>query len=249
MKDKKIEHKVVACSSLMNHSFIIIFFSLFLFKITLKKIENGELYAFGDNSRGQFGDGETGYFDYIPKLITNEIRVKLVSGGHQHSLIYTEDSRLLACGNNQSFQLGVKTEEEVQETFVEVMRDQKISQICCQCYGSVILRRNGDVLVFGYNEECQLGMNTKGKDISQPTLLTNDKDIHRIHCGGYFTVIEKRNGVFLVVGNLSNEQAWLIEKPKQIEMGEEIKQIDCGSNFILFLKQNGDLWFLISPFS
>ena len=90
----------------------------------------------------------------------------------------------------------------------------------------------------------ELGMNTKGENISQPTFLTNDKEIERIQCGAYFTVIEKRNGVFLVVGKLSNEQVWLLEKPKQIELGERVKQFACGSNFILFLKQNGDLWFV-----
>ena len=171
--------------------------------------------------------------------------MKLVSGGYQHSLIYTGDNRILACGSNFYHQLGVKTEELTQKTFVEVMKDQNISQICCQAYGSVVLRTNGDVVVFGLNNECELGMNTKGENISQPTLLTNDKEIQRIHCGYSFTVIEKRNGVFLVVGKLTVEweEAWLIEKPKQIEMGENMEQIACGLDFILFLKQNGDLWF------
>ena len=213
-----------------------------------KYLENGELHAFGNNFQGQFGDGESSY-QLSPKLVTSEIRVKLVSGGSQHSLIYTEDNRLLACGNNDYNQLGVKTQKQFLKTFVEVMRDQNISQICCQYYGSVILRTNGDVLVFGRNDESELGMDTKGKNISQPTLLTNDKDIQKIYCGAYFTVIEKRNGVFLVVGKSlpsSSQEVWLIEKPKQIEMGEEIKQIACGSEHILFLKQNGDLWFLFS---
>ena len=259
VEDKKIDHKVVSCCSLMEHSFIYLGFSLLFFpkklffshKYLKKKIENGELHAFGQNKRGQFGNGvffsETSPF---PKLVTSEIRVKLVSGGHFHSLIYTEDSRLLACGNNGYNQLGVKREEGDQNTFVEVMKDQKISQICCQSFGSVILRMNGDVLVFGRNDNRELGMDTKGKNISQPTLLTNDKEIQRIHCGAYFTVIEKRNAVFLVVGKLI-EETYLIEKAKQIEIREEIKQIACGTNFILFLKQNGDLWFhfLIFHFS
>ena len=177
--------------------------------------------------------------------------MKLISGGRQHSLIYTEDSRLLACGSNKYNQLGVKRVTPTQKTFVEVMKDQNISQICCQSFGSVILRTNGDVLVFGRNDCCQLGMDTKGEDISQPTLLTNDKDIQRIHCGELFLGTEKRNGVFLVVGKLSIAlEEILIEKPKQIDLGEKVKQIACGSNFILFLKQNGDLWFVhLVPFS
>ena len=153
----------------MNHSFIYLGFPFsfpcFFSTNNPKKKENGELYAFGGNSKGQFGDGEIyDEISPIPKLVSSEIRVKLISGGIEHSLIYTQDSRLIACGSNYYNQLGVKTEEEVQETFVEVMRDQNISQICCQCYGSVILRRNGDVLVFVYNEECQLGMNTKASN-------------------------------------------------------------------------------------
>ena len=172
--------------------------------------------------------------------------MKLVSGGLLHSLIYTEDNRLLACGNNLCNQLGIET-KEAQKAFVEVMRDQNISQICCHMHGSVILRENGDVLVFGKNRDCQLGTDTKGENICQPTLLTNDKEIRRIHCGGSFLVIEKRNGVFLVLGKLTGllSEVWLIEKPKRIEIGEKVKQIACGSDFILFLKQNGDLWFVI----
>ena len=171
--------------------------------------------------------------------------MKLVSGGYLHSFIYTEDSRIFACGNNDHRQLGVKIEGRNQTTFVEVMRDENICQIYCQSFGSVILRTNGDVLVFGKNECCELGMDTKEENISQPTLLTNDKYIQRIHCGESFTVIEKRNGVFLVVEKLIEQQNWLIEKPKQFDIGEKFKQIACGSNFILFLKQNGDLWFAI----
>ena len=130
------------------------------------------------------------------------------------------------------------------------MKDQNISQICCQSFGSVLFRSNGDILVFEMNNKCQLGMNTKGKNISQPTLLINDKEIHRIQCGGNFTLIEKSKDVFLLAGKLStisrSREFWLIEKPKQILMEHKIKQIACGLNFILFLKQNGDLWFLFS---
>jgi alpha-tubulin suppressor-like RCC1 family protein len=67
-------------------------------------------------------------------------------------------------------------------------------------YHSIIYKENGDLFVFGYNSDGQLGLGDN-QERNTPTLLLNDKDIEDIVCGSYHTIYYKKNGEIYVFGD------------------------------------------------
>ena len=77
--------------------------------------------------------------------------------------------------------------------------DKHINSINCGAKHSIIYKNNGDVIVFGFNNQGQLGLgndNERGK----PSFLMNDKNICIICCGYNHSIIYKYNGDILVFG-------------------------------------------------
>ena len=93
---------------------------------------------------------------------------------------------------------------------------------------TVIIKDNNDVLVFGRNDHCELGL---GHNCNQnkPITLMQGIPIRQIACGGYHTVILQDNNDVLVFGrndygqlglghnNNQNKSVILMQNVKQIE--------------------------------
>lgn len=67
----------------------------------------GEVYMFGKNDRGQFGDNtQNDSFDNFKKIpFFNKMRIKSISCGGKHTLFVTNEGTLYACGANGNAQL------------------------------------------------------------------------------------------------------------------------------------------------
>ena len=61
-----------------------------------------------------------------------------------------------------------------------LMNDKTIKNIICGTYHTIIYKDNGDILVFGDNDEGQLGLDHY-ENINIPTLLTNNLYIKSIN--------------------------------------------------------------------
>ena len=72
---------------------------------------DGEIISFGQNTNGQFGNGERAQEDMILALtslatFSEEVTVTSIAAGRRHMLALTEDGRLFTWGNNDVHQLG-----------------------------------------------------------------------------------------------------------------------------------------------
>ena len=106
---------------------------------------------------------------------------------------------------------------------------------------------SGNLLVFGNNKYGQLGL---GDNINRytPTLLTKDRDIKMIHCGGYHSIIHKINGDLLVFGLNKYGQLGLGNNknkhvPTLLMNDKNIKNICCFRYHTMIYRNNGDLLF------
>jgi X-linked retinitis pigmentosa GTPase regulator len=102
-------------------------------------------------------------------------------------------------GNNEYGQLGLGHNKN-QNAPQLLMTDDRISQIACGKYHTVILKNNGEVYIFGDNTHGQLGLG-HNKNQNVPQLLMNDEGISQIACGYFHTTILKNNGDAYVFGN------------------------------------------------
>jgi alpha-tubulin suppressor-like RCC1 family protein len=126
------------------------------------------------------------------------------------------------------------------------MKDENISQIACGSFHSIILKNNGEIYVFGRNDEDQLGLG-HNKSQNVPQLLMNDEGISQIACGGYHSVILKSNGEMYVFGLNDEGQLGLGHNehkniPQLLMRDDGINQLACGGFHTIILKNNSDVY-------
>lgn len=121
------------------------------------KTEAGDFYAWGNNSQGQLGLGDT-TIRYVPTLVSNMPNFTQMDGGAYHTLGVTADGQLWAVGFNFQGQLGLGNSTAVsswtQVTTVINSSGQTVpigpvKKVVCDGYCSVILTEDGDIYVSG----------------------------------------------------------------------------------------------------
>ena len=106
------------------------------FSLILKN--NGYLYGFGINDRGELGISnntipEIVSISYTPKLIMKNSKIKFVTCGHHHTMVLTDDGYLYGFGSNYYGQLGINDDERTIEPHI-IMIDPNIQIIACGGY-------------------------------------------------------------------------------------------------------------------
>ncbi|KAK7679587.1 hypothetical protein QCA50_017298 [Cerrena zonata] len=143
--------------------------------------EDGTVWGWGMNSRGQTGTGvtnlETEKIVLIPRLVSglhpSELggaRVIQIAGGEQHSLFLTSDGRVFACGETDEGRLGIPSSdpklkdlavpgvlsEPTQVIFPS--EDDPVIQISCGPHCSFAVTQEGALYCWGRQVEGQLGL-------------------------------------------------------------------------------------------
>ncbi len=122
--------------------------------------EDGEIYCFGNNSKGQLGDSTT-EMRLIPVKVDSDKVFKSVSAGFEHSCAVDEAGDAYCWGSNITGQLGNGTKEDsftpVKVAFDEVI---KIKSVSCGHRHTCALDDGGKVYCWGWNNSGQLGNGT-----------------------------------------------------------------------------------------
>jgi alpha-tubulin suppressor-like RCC1 family protein len=119
------------------------------------------VFAWGDNFRGQLGDGTTASSD-VPVAVSGLSRVAAVSGGADDSIALLSNGMVMAWGENGLGQLGDGSTEEKSEVPVAVSGLSEVTAIAAGGNHSLALLRNGTVMAWGYDAFGQLGDGTIG---------------------------------------------------------------------------------------
>ena len=121
-------------------------------------MNNGQVYAFGDNSDGHLGLGDTKNIN-IPTLIKDLlVNIIQVSIGFSHTLALTHNGQVYAFGSNFYGQLGFK--KDVSNAYIPTLIPNlnNIVKISAGKDHSLVLTDNGQVYAFGLNRYGQLGV-------------------------------------------------------------------------------------------
>ena len=149
--------KVVANASGKNHS--------------LALTSDGQVFAWGDNSRGQLGDGTTTQRTTPVAIDTSGAlagkTVIAIAAAEYHSLALTSDGQVFAWGYNSSGQLGNGSTSQ-QNTPVAVntsgaLAGKTVIAIAACSAHSLALTADGHVFAWGYNFYGQLGNGSKSQ--------------------------------------------------------------------------------------
>ena len=178
---------------------------------TIFKNVNGDIFVFGDNSRGQLGTTNTKCHEE-PFLCShwpnNIIDIRC---GNSHTLALTSNQEVYSCGHNGYGQLARITEEnsgfrwyKQDEQFScnlkKIEELPEITRIECGCYHVICIDINNNLYVFGSNGDGQLGLgdtDDRNKPIKHP-LLSNIIDISK---GGFYSFVKTSNNEIYAFGD------------------------------------------------
>jgi alpha-tubulin suppressor-like RCC1 family protein len=117
--------------------------------------DNGNVWVFGDNGSGQFGNGGT-LSTNVPILLTTISNVIAVVGGGYHTLAVTSNRTLWTFGDNDQGQLGRSGNNELPG---QVIGLSNVVAIAGGYAFSLAVTSNGNIYAWGDNTYSELGTN------------------------------------------------------------------------------------------
>ena len=168
---------------------------------------DGELFAWGDNTYGQLGDGTTG--DHTtPNQVGTDTDWVSVSAGDQHVVAIKSNGTLYAWGHNNHGQLGDGTTADKHiPTAITAAGDGWVSvsagggddtSLYSHSSGhSVAIKADGTLYAWGLNDHGQLG---RTGDTTIPLQVGGDTDWESVSAGDSHTMAIKTNGTLWAWG-------------------------------------------------
>ena len=209
---------------------------------------NGTLWAWGDNSDGQLGDGTL-----ITKNVPTQIGTdqwKMVRAGRNHSVGIKQDGTLWAWGDNQKATLGDGTfVNKIVPTLINSGTNWKM--VSCNIFRNIAIKEDGTLWVWGSNSPA-LGVENMGSStayITIPTQVGTDTDWEIATAGnGYFLALKNDHTLWVWGGGangcLGNGSTTGIFLPTQMGTATDwqIVEADAFSSFGLKIDHSLYAW-------
>lgn len=191
-------------------------------------MDNGELWAGGNNSDGQLGIGNT--TDQTQKLILSRSDVRLVDMFNSVAVIVTYDDKIYFAGNSVAFNGGnskISTWQDITNTRFSGVDISTIIKVAAANWIQV-LTSTGNIYSTGYNILGNIGNGTTTSYHATTPYLTSTS-VKEMYVDGNHTYFIKNNGEIWGCGNngygatysldvtqTSNQQSYPITTPVQM---------------------------------
>jgi len=206
---------------------------------------DGSLWAMGNNSSGQLGDGTFNNTNRPEQIMASNITAIAAS---DHSLFLKSDGSLWAMGNNVSGQLGDGTYSTNRPYYgtnqPEQIEASNVTAIAAGDTFSLFLKSDGSLWAMGDNQYGQLGDGTYNcTNLPEQIEASN---VTAIAAGDTFSLFLKSDGSLWAMGDnyfgqLGDGTYNRTNLPEQI-VASNVTAISAGEGHNLFLKNDGSLW-------
>ncbi|XP_026166477.1 probable E3 ubiquitin-protein ligase HERC3 isoform X2 [Mastacembelus armatus] len=155
--------------------------------------KDGQVYTWGQGSRGQLGLGEGIFTDSSPqqlRALSAMPLVQIAAGGEQ-SFALSVSGGVFSWGRNDCGQLGLgDTTDRNTPTHVDYLNMKKTIHVSCGKDHTTILTKDGVVFTFGSGQYGQLGHNSF-RDELRPRIVAElwGAKVTKIACGRYHTLV------------------------------------------------------------
>jgi len=215
---------------------------------TLALHTNGTVYSWGQNTKGQLGNGST-IGRMAPIIVSGLSGVKEVAAGIRSSYALKEDGTLWAWGMNENGQLGDGTTDNrslpVQITGIDGSIAAMSSGVG---YHMLAATDRGEVWAWGLNTSGELGLGSGDTSTQKnvPVRVPGLTDVVAVAAGGWHSLALKADGTVWAWGN--NEFGSLGDGtltngnvPKKVGI-EDVVAISAGNSHSLAVKADGTVW-------
>jgi len=172
--------------------------------------ENGTVWAWGYNLRGQLGNGTSGIDENAPVKVANIGNgAKGIAAGYDFSLALMQDGTVRSWGSDSDGQLGNGSDPS-RDTPGPVSNLSNVKAIASdsEAIHALVLSNGGTVKSWGSNEYGQLGngANLPGADATTPARIANLSGVEAVAAGGYHSLALMDSGTVWAWGYNSDGQ-------------------------------------------
>lgn len=213
---------------------------------------DGTVTGWGDNSRGQLGDGTTDSRAFpVPVASAPGVRFVAVSAGGSHTVALSDAGQVYAWGANDKGQLGIgSTSDERQPVRANTPREMAFSAVAAGDGFTLALASSGQLYAWGWNSFGQLGIGST-TDQTEPAAVHAPDGVQftQVATGLYRVVALATDGSVYAWG--WNDQGQLgdgtkVDQTVPVRLhsppGVTFKQLASGTFESFALASNGDLY-------
>ena len=207
----------------------------------------GTVWAWGDNSTGQLGDGTVGINRGTPVQVSGLTNVLAIAGGGSHTVALKSDGTVWAWGYNYNGQLGDGT-TTFRTTPVPVSGLSNVLALAAGSYHTVALKSDGTVWAWGDNRAGQLGDGTTINRLT-PVQVSGLSNVLALAAGSYHTVALKSDGTVWAwgsndFGQLGDGTTTSRMTPVPVSGLSNVIALAAGIYHTVALKSDGTVWAL-----
>jgi alpha-tubulin suppressor-like RCC1 family protein len=166
---------------------------------------DGTVWAFGDNSRGQLGDGSSTSRSQ-PARVVGLSHVSAIAAGPAFSLALRDDGTVWAWGSNACGELAQPELSSMNPLPVQVLDVGGLTAIAAGACHGVALSSRGTLQVWGQNDRGQLGLGAPSSRVVRPTETPVLDDVVAIAAGAFHTLALRSDGAVWGFGDASAGQ-------------------------------------------
>lgn len=201
-----------------------------------------EVYGVGANEVGQLGGGTESVSQNGPQnlQISPEILFAKIKGGHDHTLMLTQDGKLYGMGSNAEGQLGENIQTKTNEP---TLITEGVLDFDVGFKNSLVLLSDGHLYALGKNQHGSLGLGATDK----VNALTKVKeDVTRFSMGAFHSMLTLEDGSLWVTGRnkygqLGTENETDLNTFTKV-LDSNVTQIALGTFHSMILKSDGSVW-------
>jgi alpha-tubulin suppressor-like RCC1 family protein len=185
-------------------------------------LKNGQVWAWGDNTRGELGAGSEGKGRDEPGKVQGLSAVGAIAAGAEHALALLQGGTVMAWGSGVWGQLG-NGREVTSDLPVEAIGLSGVTAIAGGALHSLALLGNGKVEAFGNNEVGQLGSGNNSATSDVPVEVTGLSEATAVAGSLFGSIALLRNGAVedwgdneygqLGIGTSAGPETCLVGKP------------------------------------
>ena len=211
--------------------------------------EDGSLWSWGRNRRGQLGLGDPDVIDeqHTPARVGSDENWSAIAAGSVHSLALKDDGTLWAWGRNRDGQLGFGDPDfDEQHTPAQVGADDDWAVVAAREEHSLAIKNDGTLWAWGDNGDGQLGLGDDDERY-EPEQVGADEDWVAVVAGDEHTLAIKQDGSLWAWGYNGDGQLGLGDDedryvPVRVGSDYDWVFVVAGEESTIAGKSDGSLW-------